>query len=181
MGTKLFFKSKKFVSITKKELYVIVCCLQMWQHYLETHKIKVFTNNVSLKYFETQPRTSMTQLKWHDTLVSLDVELIHKPRWDNIIPNALNKKEEFQVEKPPTKTQALNAIFHGKGNFKWKIMEVNVQDSFVQHYFKELQKWKKVKNITLKERLFKWKHFLIYVPVGKLCTKIMQKKHDVPW
>jgi hypothetical protein len=41
----------------------------------------------------------------------LDLELIHKPRWDNIILNALNRKEEFEVEKPLTKTYALRAIF----------------------------------------------------------------------
>jgi hypothetical protein len=57
-----------------------------------------------LKYFEIQPKTSLKQLKEHDTLVLLDVELIHKPRRDNIIPYALSKKEEFEVEKPLTKT-----------------------------------------------------------------------------
>jgi hypothetical protein len=39
---------------------------------------------------------------------------------------------------------------------------------------------KKVKGITLKEGLLKWKQSQIYVPMGKLCTKIMGKKHDVP-
>jgi len=49
----------------------------------------------------------MEQLRWHNTLMLLDVELIHKPRRDNVVPNALSRKEEFQVEKPSTKTQAL--------------------------------------------------------------------------
>jgi len=40
-----------------------------------------------------------------------------------------------------------------------------------------LHEQQKVKGITLKEGLFKWKQFQIYV---KLCTKIMQKEHDVP-
>jgi hypothetical protein len=57
-------------------------------------------DNVSLKYFETQPRASIKQLRWHDTLVLLDVELIHKLRWDNVFLGSLNRKEEFQVEKP---------------------------------------------------------------------------------
>ncbi len=46
----------------------------------------------------------MKQLKKHDTLVLLDVELIHKPRQDNIIHDALSRKEEFEVENPLTKT-----------------------------------------------------------------------------
>jgi hypothetical protein len=39
-------------------LYIVVCCLKAWQHYLGMHKTKVFTNNVSLWYFEMQPRAS---------------------------------------------------------------------------------------------------------------------------
>lgn len=63
----------------------------------------------------------MKQLKWHGALALLDVELIHKLGWNNIIPNALSKNEKFQAEKPPTKTQALRGIFQGEGSFKWKI------------------------------------------------------------
>jgi hypothetical protein len=44
-------------------------------------------------------------------MVLLDVELIHKLGWDNMVPNAFNRTEEFQVKKPLTKTQALKAIF----------------------------------------------------------------------
>jgi len=39
-----------------KKLYTIVYYLKTWQHYLGTHKIKVFMDNISLKYFETQPK-----------------------------------------------------------------------------------------------------------------------------
>jgi hypothetical protein len=65
----------------------------------------LFENNVSLRYFETQQKTLTKQLKtWHNTLALLDVELIHKPGWDNVVPNALIRKEEFQVENPSIKT-----------------------------------------------------------------------------
>jgi hypothetical protein len=47
----------------------------------------------------------------NDTLALLDVELIYKPSQDNVVLDALNQKEEFQVEKLSTKTQALKAIF----------------------------------------------------------------------
>jgi len=49
-------------------------------------------DNVSLKYFETQSKPKMKQLRWHNILALLDVELIQKPRWDNIVPA---RKEEF--------------------------------------------------------------------------------------
>jgi hypothetical protein len=63
-----------------KKLYIIIYYFKAWQHYLGMHKIKVFMYNISLKYFETQPRALEKYLRWHDTLVLLDAELIHKPR-----------------------------------------------------------------------------------------------------
>ncbi len=94
-----------------KNNYAIVCCLKTWQHYLGTHKTRVFMDNVFLKYFETQARALVKQLKWHETLALLDVELTHKLGRDNVVLNALNREEKFQVEKPSAKTHALRAIF----------------------------------------------------------------------
>jgi hypothetical protein len=51
----------------------------------------------------------------------MNVEFIHKPRQENVVPNALNRKEEFQVEKPLTKTWALRVIFQEKNNVERKI------------------------------------------------------------
>lgn len=91
-----------------------MCCLKVWQHYLGTHKTKVFTDSASLKYFETQTKALVKQLKWHETLALLDVELAHKLGQDNVVLNALNRKEKFQVEKPLTKTSALGHFPRGK-------------------------------------------------------------------
>jgi hypothetical protein len=69
-GHLIVFENKKLYgvqvrwSIHKNELYVMVCCLKTWQHYLGMHKTNVFTNNISLRYFETQPRASTKQLRW---------------------------------------------------------------------------------------------------------------------
>jgi len=83
-------------------------------------------------------------------LAFLDVEFNCKPGQNNVILDVLSRKEELQVEKPPTKIQALKAIFQGENNVKWKRREAYVYDPFAQRYFK---KWKKVKGITLKEGL----------------------------
>ncbi len=77
----------------KKELYIIVSCLKMWQCFLEMLKTKVFINNISLKYFKTQLRSSTKQLRWHNTLALLDVEMIHKLKWDNVVLDTLSRKE----------------------------------------------------------------------------------------
>jgi uncharacterized membrane protein YeiH len=84
----ILWGSIMMVMNSQKELYVVVCCLKAWHHYLGTHKTKVYIDNVSLRYFETQLRVSTKQLKLHDTLALLDVELIHKLRWDNVVLNA---------------------------------------------------------------------------------------------
>jgi hypothetical protein len=65
-------------------------------------------------------------------LALLDVELIHKLGHDNVVPDALSMKEEFQMEEPPTKTQALKAIFQGKINLERKIRKAYVQNPLVQ-------------------------------------------------
>jgi hypothetical protein len=63
-GYPIAFESKKLCGAQlqwptdKEELYTIICCPKMWQHYMGTHKTKVFTNNIFLKYFEIQPRAS---------------------------------------------------------------------------------------------------------------------------
>jgi hypothetical protein len=46
----------------------------MWQHYLGLHKTKIYTDNVPLKYFETQVQVSTKKLRWHDTLALMNVD-----------------------------------------------------------------------------------------------------------
>jgi len=64
-GHPIALKSKKLSGAQlqwlthEKELYIVVCCVKTWQHYLGMHKTKVFTNNVSLRYFETQLVTTL--------------------------------------------------------------------------------------------------------------------------
>ncbi len=56
------FESKKLLgtkltwSIHRKTLFAIMRYLKTWQHYFRLQNIKVFMNNVFLRYFEMQPR-----------------------------------------------------------------------------------------------------------------------------
>jgi hypothetical protein len=78
-----------------------------WQHYFSFHKTKVFTNNVSLRYFETQPEAMAKQLRWHDISTFMDIELIYKPNKYNVMPDALSHKKEYQGEMPWKNIQIL--------------------------------------------------------------------------
>jgi translation initiation factor 2 beta subunit (eIF-2beta)/eIF-5 len=84
------------------------------------------------------------------------------------------------LERTSTKTQALQAIFEGESSLEQKIREAYKQDLFTQHYFKKLCERRKVKGTILKEGPLRWKQSQIYVPIGKLCMKIVQEEHNVP-
>ncbi|KAL2629296.1 hypothetical protein R1flu_013982 [Riccia fluitans] len=120
----------------EKELYVVVYCLKKWQHYLGLHKTKVNTDNISLKYFETMDRVTPKQLRWHDTLALMDVELIHKPGKENIVPDALSRKEEFM----PSSTQVLRVMYHGESDLKKRIRETYKQDGMAKEYLERIKK-----------------------------------------
>jgi hypothetical protein len=44
---------------------------------LQLHKTKVYTDDVSLKYFGTHAQVSAKPLWWHNILVLMKVDLIH--------------------------------------------------------------------------------------------------------
>ena len=81
----------------KKELFAVVHCLKTWRHYLGGEETKVFTDNISLKYFETKAQATPKELRWYDVLASMNVVLIHKPGRENLVLDALSRREEFMT------------------------------------------------------------------------------------
>lgn len=78
-----------------KELYIVVHCLKSWRHYVGGKKTNMFTDNISLKYLDTKAEATPKELMWYDTIISMNVELIHKPWRDNLVPDALSCREEL--------------------------------------------------------------------------------------
>lgn len=60
-------------------------------------EIKVFIDNISLKYFETKTQAMPKELRWYDVIAFMSVVLIHKPRRENLVPSALSRKEELMT------------------------------------------------------------------------------------
>jgi hypothetical protein len=79
----------------EKELYAVLHCLKSWRHYVRGGKTKVFTDNISLKYLDTKAQSTLKELRWYDTIISMNVELIHKPGQDNLVSDALSRREEL--------------------------------------------------------------------------------------
>lgn len=47
----------------------------------------------------SKSQASPKELRWYDVIVSIDVELIHKPRRDNLVPDVLSRRKEFLEAK----------------------------------------------------------------------------------
>ena len=66
-GRPVAFESKKLSDVERrwptheKEMWAVVHCLKLWQHYLGLEYTKVYTDNVSVRYFETQPKITPKQ------------------------------------------------------------------------------------------------------------------------
>lgn len=118
-------------------------------------------------------------LQWHDILALMDIELIHKLCKDNVVPNVLTWKKKYQDEKVINVTQALKTMLIGESDLDRRWKESCVNDHLAQHYFEELRHKHKMRGISLKDRLLKWKQSRVYVPVGKLRIKVLEELHNV--
>ena len=92
------FESKKLLDVERrwptheKEMWAVVHCLKLWQHYLGLEYTKVYMDNVLMQYFKTQSKITPKQWRWTDVLACFNVDFIYKPKWDNVVPDALNKE-----------------------------------------------------------------------------------------
>ncbi len=73
----------------------------------------VWTDNVTLKYFATQPKLSSKQVRWQDTLALFNVDIRHKPGKENIVPDALSRKHQLRVVLGQATGTWTHKIHHG--------------------------------------------------------------------
>ena len=90
----------------------------------------------------------------------MNVDLIHKPGRDNVVPDALSRKEDFHAMST---TQALRLMYKGEGNLERKIREGYMKDPEAQRPLGELRQGKKLKVIILANGLLKYKQSRVYV------------------
>ena len=97
-GRPVAFESKKLPDVERrwptheKEMWAVVHCLKLWQHYLGLEYTKLYTENVLVRYFEMQPKITPKQWRWADVLACFNVDLSHKPGRDNVVPDALSRR-----------------------------------------------------------------------------------------
>ncbi|MCO5612508.1 hypothetical protein L7F22_066776 [Adiantum nelumboides] len=108
--SKKFFDREKRWASHEQEMYAIVYCLDQWRHYVLDKHTKVYTDNVSLKYFQTQPKLSPKQMRWQGQLAEYDIEIIHKPRKHNVMPDSLSRMHEINAVSVINSDEILDQI-----------------------------------------------------------------------
>jgi hypothetical protein len=80
-GRPVAFENKKLNETKRrwpthgKEIWAVIHCLKIWGHYIGSKDVMVWINNVTLKYFATQPKLSSKQMKWQDTLALFNLDI----------------------------------------------------------------------------------------------------------
>ena len=99
----------------------------------------MYTANVSVRYFETQPNITPKQWQWADVLACFNVDLIHKPGRDNVVPDALSRRQELRI------------IFTGKSLLMRKICEGYRDDEESKRTLDTLRLGKKLEHFRLEQ------------------------------
>ena len=124
-------------------MWAVVHCLKLWQHYLELEYTKVYTDNISVRYFETQPKITPKQWRWTDVLACFNVDLIQKPGRDNVVLDALSRRQKLRI------------IFTGESSLMRKIHEGYQDDEESKKTLDTLRLGKKLEHFRL-ERGIVW-------------------------
>ena len=74
-------------------MLAILHIVRKWRQYLLGNRFQVKTNHNSLKYFLEQRVSSEEQKKWVTKMQGYDFEIVYKKGKDNIVADALSRKE----------------------------------------------------------------------------------------
>ena len=129
---------------------------------------KVFTDNVSMRYFETQPKTTSKQWQWANVLACFNVDLIHKSGRDNVVPNALSRRQELQI------------ILTSELSFMRKICEGYQDDKESKKILDTLRLGKKLEHFRLERGVVWFKQKCMLFPKGKLRLALLKECYEGP-
>jgi hypothetical protein len=160
-GRPVAFESKKLSETEKrwptheKEMWAVIHCLKTWGHYIGSKDVMVWIDNVTLKYFSTQPKLSSKQVRWQDTLALFNVDIWHKPEKENIVPDALSRKHQLRM------------VCVGESELQKEVRLASPRDAFAEETRQSIQNGAK-SHFHLRNGLLWYKQNRLYVPKGKI-------------
>ncbi len=172
-GRPMAFESKKLSETERrwptheKEMWAVIHCLKTWGHYIGSKDVVVWTNNVTLKYFSTQPKLSSKQVRWQHTLALFNVDIRHKPGKENIVPDALNRKHQLRM------------VCVGESELQKEVRLASRRDAFAKKARQSIQNGAK-SHFHLRNGLLWYKQNRLYVPEGKMRDTLLKECHDGP-
>lgn len=117
----------------------------------------------------------------------MDVELIHKPGRDNLVPDALSRREEFIT---PRLLMLVEDDFDDVEKYFFddvrKAMKHDEDAVTNNHFFnkrgskKDPQGGRRIKTLRRKNGLQYFKQTQLYIPAGNLRKMLFQEFHDTP-
>jgi hypothetical protein len=132
-GRPVAFESKKLSETERrwptheKEMWAVIHCLKTWGHYIGSKDVGVWTDNVTLKYFATQPKLSSKQVRWQDILALFNVDIQHKPGKKNIVPDALSRKHQLRL------------VYVGESELQKEVRLASRRDAFAKEVRQSIQ------------------------------------------
>jgi len=172
-GRPVAFESKKLSETERrwptheKEMWAVIHCLKIWGHYIGSKDMVVWTDNVTLKYFSTQPKLSSKQVRWQNTLALFNVDIRHKPGKENIVPDALSQKHQLRV------------VYVGESELQKEVRLASRRDAFAKEMRQSIQNRAK-SHFHLRNGLLWYKQNRLYVPEGKIRDTLLKECHDGP-
>jgi hypothetical protein len=172
-GRPVAFESKKLSETERrwptheKEMWAVIHCLKTWGHYISSKDVVVWTDNVTLKYFATQPKLSSKQVRWQDTLALFNVDIRHKPIKENIVPNALSGKHQLRM------------VYVGESELQKEVRLASCRDAFAKEVRQNIQNGTK-SHFHLRNGLLWYKQNRLYVLEGKIRDTLLKECHDGP-
>jgi hypothetical protein len=167
-GRSVAFESKKLSEMKRrwptheKEIWAVIHCLKTWGHYIGSKDVVVWTDNVTLKYFATQPKLSSKQVRWQDTLALFNVDTRHKLGKENIVPDALNRKHQLRV------------VYVGETELRKEVQLASRRDAFAKEVRQSIQNGAK-SHFHLRNGLLWYKQNRLYVPEGKMKDTLLKE------